>query len=181
MVKDLEAVRAIAATVDANTEPVAERQAAFAQLQSRYAKDASPVLVRMSEVMARWEPGLFVGEAALEAQVQAGASVPELPEDNLALERWFKLPKHHARHVHGRAHAGLGLVHHGPTLMLVLDAHHYRDGPLTREELQPYRAAMPPESQRAACARALVMRRARSAKNRPKLLAELEARYAAAR
>jgi hypothetical protein len=49
--------------------------------------------------------------------------------------------------------------------------------PFTVEDLLPYRAARPPTSQTEAMNRRKIMRKARSKKNRPILLAELERRY----
>ena len=34
-------------------------------------------------------------------------------EDNLDLERWFRLPKSHERRIHGRRHAGIWIVQDG--------------------------------------------------------------------
>ena len=100
-----------------------------------------------------------------------------LPADNLELERWFKLPKRHARHIHGRAHAGVRLVQEGPTLLPTLNAHELHPVPFAAEDLQAYRDAPMPACQRDALHRRKVMRHARSAKQRPRLLAELERRY----
>jgi hypothetical protein len=172
-------VREIAACVDPQTDPVAVREADFAALQAQCATHPDRVRQRMAGVMARWAPGLFVGEAALDVRA-ATEPVARLPDDNLGLERFFKLPKHHARHIHGRAHAGIALVQQGPTLVPVLDAHRGRDRPFTVAELRPYRGATVPASQRAAEHRGAIMRRARSVTQRPLLLAELEARHLAA-
>ena len=89
--------------------------------------------------------------------------------------RW--LPKQNARHTHGRAHAGIVLVHRGPTRLLALDAHREHPGPFSVDDLQPYRDATTPESQQRTLRRAGLMRRARSPVNRAALLADLEARY----
>ena len=97
--------------------------------------------------------------------------------DNLDLERWFRLPKSHERRIHGHRHAGVRIVQEGPTLLLALDAHVEHPGPFTAEDLLPYRAARPPTSQTEAVHRRKIMRKARSKKNRPVLLAELERRY----
>ena len=56
--------------------------------------------------------GLFVGEDTL-------ASI----NDNLDLERWFRVPKSHERRIHGHRHAGIRIVLEGPTLVHALDAH----------------------------------------------------------
>ena len=101
----------------------------------------------------------------------------EAPWDNLDLERWFRLPKGHERRIHGRKHAGVRLVQEGATLMPTLDAHKDRDEPFQAEELLGYKDAKPPSQEQEARHRRKVMRRARSKKQRPILLAELERRY----
>ena len=100
--------------------------------------------------------------------------------DNLDLERWFRLPKSHERRIHGHRHAGVRIVQEGPTLVLALDAHAAHPGPFTVDDLLPYRTAREPDCQRQAMDRRKIMRKARSKKKRPKLLAELERRYLAA-
>jgi len=127
--------------------------------------------------MGRWASGLFAGDEGFESAVDAGASRASLPEDNYALERWFRLPKHHERHIHGRAHVGMSLVQSGATRTLALDAHRHHPTPFTPVELAPYRKATMPAAQRAALDRGHIMRRGRSPTQRPQLLAELEARY----
>ena len=98
-------------------------------------------------------------------------------KDNLDLERWFRLPKSHERRIHGHRHAGVRIVQEGPTLILALDAHAAHPGTFTTEELLPYRRAREPLCQRDALTRRKIMRKARSKKKRPILLAELERRY----
>ena len=115
--------------------------------------------------------------AAFMVGLFAGGDVDGLPEDNLDLERWFRLPKGHERRIHGHHHAGVRLVQEGATLMPVLDAHRERAGPFTADELVRYRDAQPPVHERQALQRRKVMRQARSQKQRPHLLAELEQRY----
>lgn len=159
----------IAATVEVASASTEARRAEFEQLQTRCMASSTPRHQAMGELMLRWRPGLFVGESTT-------PGVPS-PEDNYELERWFKLPKQNARHTHGRAHAGIALVHRGPTRMLVLDAHREHPGPFGARDLLPYRHAAVPESQRLVLARAKIMRRARSPTSRPALLADLEARY----
>ena len=159
----------IAATVEVASRSTAARRAEFERLQARCLASSTRRHQAMGELMRRWMPGLFVGESAT-------PGVPS-PEDNYALERWFKLPKQNARHTHGRAHAGIALVHRGPTRMLVLDAHREHPGPFGVQELLPYRHAAVPATQRLVLARAKIMRRARSPTARPALLADLEARY----
>lgn len=123
----------------------------------------------MGRVMGSFQPGLFVG----------GEDTSQ-PRDNLDLERWFRQPKGHERHIHGRQHAGVRIVQEGPTLVHALDAHLRHPAPLTSRALLPYRDAQPPASQHQAITRRKIMRRARSETKRPLLLAELEQRYAEA-
>ena len=65
----------------------------------------------------------------------------------------------------------------GQSLLPALDAHTGHDGPFTAGDLQPYSNAQPPPAQKEALHRRKVMRKARSKKKRPLLLAELERRY----
>jgi hypothetical protein len=110
--------------------------------------------------------GLFVGAGKFE-QIT----------DNLDLERWFRLPKSHERRIHGHRHAGIRIVLEGPTLVHALDAHVAHPESFTVEDLLPYRAAQEPKCQKEALNRRKIMRKARSKKNRPILLADLEKRY----
>ncbi len=144
----------------------AERQAYFEELTERWAAESDPWAQDMAERMTRWQAGLFVGDDDL-----------GLPSDNLDLERWFKRVKGHERRIHGRAHAGVRIVQEGPTLVLTLDAHVLQAQPFAAEQLRPYRDAKMPECQRQALHRRTIMRRGRSKKQRPRLLAELERRY----
>lgn len=170
-------MRAVGAAVDAKTGPVAERQAAFETLRQESAAHSEEGRRRVGALMGRWASGLFAGDEGFESAVDAGASRASLPEDNYALERWFRLPKHHERHIHGRAHVGMSLVQSGATRTLALDAHRHHPTPFTPVELAPYRKATMPAAQRAALDRGHIMRRGRSPTQRPQLLAELEARY----
>ena len=120
----------------------------------------------MAKVMASFQPGLFAG------------GDPNFPQDNLGLERWFRLPKGHERRIHGRRHAGVRLVQEGATLAMALDAHLNHPEPFTTDDLLPYRLAQPPQSEQHAISRRKTMRRARSSKQLPILLDELEKRYA---
>ena len=110
--------------------------------------------------------GLFVGAEEYEA-IRA----------NLELERWFRLPKSHERRIHGHRHAGIRLVVDGPTLLPALDAHAAHPGPFTGDDLLRHRTAREPPCQTEARDRRTIMRKARSPKQRPLLLAELERRY----
>jgi hypothetical protein len=120
----------------------------------------------MAVVMTSFLAGLFVGEGTFE----------EI-RDTLDLERWFRLPKGHERRIHGHRHAGIRIVLEGPTLVHALDAHAAHPGPFTVEDLLPYRAAREPPCQARALTRRTIMRKARSPKQRPILLADLERRY----
>jgi hypothetical protein len=159
-------VEAIQATFDPDSGSCAQRQAQFQALQAQFQGSADPIRHHMGAVMASFAPGLFVG-----------GEDADLPWDNLDLERWFRQPKGHERRIHGHRHAGVRIVHEGPTLLLALDAHVEHPGPFTAEELRPYRSAPAPECQRQAMRRRTIMRRARSKTRRPLLLAELERRY----
>jgi hypothetical protein len=87
------------------------------------------------------------------------------------------LPKGHERRIHGRRHAGIRLVLAGPTLVPALDAHAAHPEPFTADDLLPYRTAQEPPCQSQALDRRKIMRKARSRKKRPALLADLERRY----
>jgi hypothetical protein len=135
-------------------------------LIERFGRGAGAIRSKMAGVMLSFLAGLFVGEGKFEAI-----------RDNLDQERWFRLPKSHERRIHGHRHAGIRIVQEGPTLVLALDAHVAHPGPLTVEDLLPYRTAREPPSQAQALDRRKIMRKARSAKTRPLLLADLERRY----
>jgi len=158
-------IQAIAQTLQPETGNVAHRQQQFGELEQRFIAQPDPIHQQMAKVMGSFQPGLFVGGDA------------DFAADNLDLERWFRLPKGHERRIHGHRHAGVRLVQEGPTLALALDAHLEHPEPFTPAELSPYRSAQPPPSQLDAIARRKTMRRARSKKQRPLLLSELEARY----
>ena len=121
----------------------------------------------MAQTMLSFYPGLFVGE-----------DDPVLPRDNLDLERFFRTPKGHERRIHGHAHAGVRIVQEGPTLIPTLDAHLRHPTPFTHHELRPYVQAEEPACQKESLHRRTIMRKARSKKNLPRLLKELEQRYA---
>jgi len=156
----------VAATLEPGTEDIMERQEKFEALIDRFEATEDPIRHGMAAVMLSFLAGLFVGEEEYEAI-----------KDNLDLERWFRLPKSHERRIHGRRHAGIRLVLEGATLVHALDAHASHPGPFTAEDLLPYRTAREPPCQTEARNRRTIMRRARSQKNRPLLLAELEQRY----
>ena len=62
-------------------------------------------------------------------------------------------------------------------MALALDAHHTHPEPFTVDDLFLHRTAREPECQMEAMCRRKIMRKARSKKRRPQLLAELEHRY----
>jgi hypothetical protein len=138
----------------------------FEGLIDRFSRTQDPVHRQMVRVMTSFLAGLFVGEGVLE-QIR----------DNLDLERWFRLPKSHERRIHGHRHAGIRIVLEGPTLVHALDAHVAHPEPFTADDLVPYRASREPTCQTQALNRRTIMRKARSPKKRPLLLAELERRY----
>lgn len=163
----VEDIKRVAQTLDATTGKVKQRQAVFADLHQQFASTtATAHQQQVAKLMASFEPGLFVGGDAA-----------DFPQDNLALERWFRLPKGHARRIHGRGHAGVRIVQEGPTLLPALNAHELHDQPFSAEALHRYRHSTPPPGQRGALHRRKLMRKARSKTKRPLLLADLERRY----
>jgi len=162
-------VEEVAATLDPATGDSTQRQAKFEELKARLEKARDPIHDHMVRLMIAFCGGLFAG----------GDEAAEFL-DNLDLERWFRLPKSHERRIHGHRHAGVRIVQEGPTLVLVLDAHHAHPEPLTAEDLLPYRTAQEPDCQREAMDRRKIMRKARSKMKRKVLLADLERRYLAA-
>ena len=164
--ESVEDIREIAATLVPGDQTRADRKEKFEELIDRFERTEDPIRLHMATVMLSFLAGLFVGEGTFE----------EI-KDNLDLERWFRLPKSHERRIHGHRHAGVRIVQDGPTLVLALDAHAAHPGPFTAEELLPYRMAQEPLCQRDALNRRKIMRKARSKKKRPILLAELERRY----
>ena len=163
---DVVELRLIYSTLDPDLGSTRSRKADFDEIAAGYRETPSPLHDHLAGVMERFAPGLFV---------DCGRC--NLPSDNLDLERWFRLPKGHQRRIHGHAHAGVRLVHEGPTLLVTLDAHRRHPGPFEANDLIPNRNAVLPLSQRDAEMRRKVMRRARSRKQRPILLADLERRY----
>lgn len=162
----VEVIRSVAATLDPAQGDCASRQARFTMLCEQLQASTDSVRQQMAKVLASFQPGLF-----------AGGDTADLPQDNLDLERWFRNPKGHERRIHGHRHAGVRIVLEGPALIHALDLHQRHPEPLSPADLLPYRHATPPPSQLQALARRSLMRRARSSKKRPFLLAELEARY----
>jgi hypothetical protein len=162
--QDLRAVESTLRPSDEATEE--ERQAQFVTLGQAWEASTDPVQQQFAKVRSNFAPGLFVGGEAA-----------DFPEDNVALERGCKRPKGHERRMHGRRHVGVRLVQQGPTLLLALDAPVHHEGPLTVDDLAPYRHSRVPASQQEALRRGKIMRKARSRKNRHDLLADLEKRY----
>jgi hypothetical protein len=156
----------VAATLEPGQADCAQRREKFAELTERFARTEDPIRQHMAKVMLSFVAGLFVGAGKFE----------EI-KDNLDLERWFRLPKSHERRIHGHRHAGVRIVLEGPTLVHALDAHAAHPQPFTVEDLLPYRTAEEPLCQRQALNRRKIMRKARSKKQRPILLADLERRY----
>jgi hypothetical protein len=159
-------IEEVAATLDPARGGSASRQADFEALLARLEGDDDPIHKQMAGLMDSFRPGLF-----------AGGDEIDRVQDNLDLERWFRLPKGHERRIHGHRHAGVRIVREGATMMLALDAHLNHPEMFSVADLLPYRSAREPECQRQAIHRHQVMRKARSKTKRPKLLAELERRY----
>jgi hypothetical protein len=159
-------VKRVASTLDPSKGSCQQRKRRFHRLKRRLNNSGEPVRMQMAVVMVAFSAGLF-----------CGAEVDQEIRDNLDLERWFRLPKGHERRIHGRRHAGVRLVQEGATLMPALDAHKDREEQFKPEELLDYKDAKPPKQEQEAMHRRKVMRRARSKKQRPILLAELERRY----
>ncbi len=162
----VEDIRKVATTLDPDRGPVKQRRASFRSLQRRFQRSDQPQRQAMAQTMNAFAPGLFVGE-----------DVPDFPRDNLDLERFFRCPKGHERHIHGHRHAGVRIVVEGPTLVVALDVHLHHPDPFHGADLQPYAEAPIPASQSQARQRHRVMRQARSPTQRPLLLDQLERRY----
>jgi hypothetical protein len=162
----VEVIAEVAATLEPGAEDITEREEKFEALIDRFEATEDPIRHHMAAVMLSFLDGLFVGEEWFEEVV-----------DNLDLERWFRLPKGHERRIHGHRHAGIRIVLEGSTLVHALDAHAAHPGPFTVDDLLPHRAAREPRCQDEALNRRKIMRKARSQKKRPLLLAELERRY----
>jgi hypothetical protein len=162
----VERLRAIDNVLDPTTGTSVTRRRRFNALAAKLRVSTDPTEQHMARLMGSFRPGLFAGGDDL-----------DLPADNLALERAFRLPKGHERRIHGRAHAGVRIVHRGPSLLLVLDAHTRHPERFSAADLAPWIHAQAPASQQECRRRRGIMRRARSRKKRPRLLADLELRY----
>ena len=150
----LQEIQRVAATLTPANGSATARQAQFTRLQEEFAGLDTPFYHHVAGVMASFTAGLFVG----------GDTLPCL-QDNLDLERWFRKPKGHERHIHGHRHAGVRIVQEGPTLLLALDAHVTHPAPFTADDLGPYQDASAPPCQVEALQRRKMMRKARSKKN----------------
>ena len=165
----MEEIIKVWAALDPTSGPSDQRRVDFATLRDRLGAEADPIRQQMATVMRSFEPGLFVG-----------GDEPDLPRDNLDLERWFRQPKGHERRIHGHRHAGVRIVQEGPTLVLALDAHLTHPEPFDeRRPASLQRRPNLPRHQLESIHRRKVMRKARSKKKRGPLLAELERRYLA--
>jgi hypothetical protein len=162
----VEDLKEIDATLDPKQGSCARRKEKFVTLVSHFQDKTDEIHQHFATIMLSFLAGLFIG----------GAKFAKI-RDNLDLERWFRLPKSHERRIHGHRHAGVRIVQEGPTQVHALDAHASHPGLFNAEDLLPYRAARPPTSQTEAVSRRKIMKKARSKKNRPVLLAELERRY----
>ena len=127
----VETIRQVDTTLDPASDGWVQRKRRYNALGRNLLEDEDSICQQMGRVMASFKKGLFVG---------GGRS--DLPRDNLALERWFRLPKGHERRIHGRCHAGVRIVQEGATMLLALDAHRHHPQPFTAEELRPYRDAL---------------------------------------
>lgn len=159
-------LRIVYDAMDPATGSAKQRQSRFQDICDEVRHSIDPIRVKMAEMMTAWKPGLF-----------AGGERFKRVQDNLDLERWFRLPKAHERKIHGRQHAGVRIVQEGPSLILTLDAHHSHKRPFTEEELRPYIGAKPTLDELQAVERRKIMRRAASRKGRVGLLNDLEDDY----
>jgi hypothetical protein len=166
--QDVAIIQEVAATLDPTQGPSAARERDFDAILRRLEGDHGAISQHLANLMASFRTGLFAGGDDL-------ASV----QDNLDLERWFRIAKGHERRIHGHRHAGVRIVQEGATQVHALDAHRTHPDPFGVEDLLPYRSAREPACQRQAIHRRSMMRKVRSKTKRPKLLEELERRYLA--
>jgi hypothetical protein len=92
-------IREVAATLDPTTGRSAARQDDFDAILSRLEGDGDAAHEHMANLMGSFRPGLFAGGDDLAAV-----------QDNLDLERWFRVAKGHERRIHGHRHAGVRVV-----------------------------------------------------------------------
>ena len=123
----------VAATLNPEAGRSPQRQSDFDAILEGLGGDEDPIHEQMAGVMRSFRAGLF-----------AGGDVVDDVQDNLDLERWFRLPKGHERRIHGHRHAGVRIVQEGPTLVHALDGHHAHPGPFAVDDLLPYRSAREP-------------------------------------
>jgi hypothetical protein len=97
-------VRAIQETLEPIRGSCSVREQRFEILRDQLRSSDDLVQRQMGAVMASFQVGLFVG-----------GNDADMPRDNLDLERWFRQPKGHERHIHGHKHAGVRIVQEGPT------------------------------------------------------------------
>jgi hypothetical protein len=162
----VEEIKKVSLTLDPTSGDCQQRRKKFRKLMRRFRRTPDPIHEHMARLMIAFCVGLFAGGDGL-AEIQ----------DNLDLERFFRLPKSHERRIHGHRHAGVRIVQEGPTLVLALDAHGIHPEQFSVEDLWPYRGARAPACQRQAMDRRKIMRKARSKKQRVELLEDLERRY----
>ena len=121
----------------------------------------------MATLMISFLAGLFVGQGKFE----------EI-KDNLDLERWFRLPKSHERRDPRSSPRGdSDRPRRADVSPRTGRTRIGQSGPFTADDLLPYRTAREPPCQREALNQRKIMKKARSKKKRPILLAELERRY----
>lgn len=163
----VEEVKKVNETLDPVTGKMDERKEKFEQLMHDFQKKEESTYQHMGKLMKSFLPGLFTGDDNL-----------DFPRDNLDLERFFRIPKGHERRIHGHRHAGIRIVIEGAMLLPTLDAHQKHQGLFSKEELLPFvKKNKIPQTQKEAENRRKTMRKARSKKQRPNLLKELETRY----
>jgi len=157
--EEVKEIGEVAGTLNKQAGTLRQRKGRYNRLLREYRSKGGEFYAHLAQTMAGWGVGLFVGVRGQEA-VSA-------PQDNLDLERWFRMPRGHERRIHGHRHAGVRIVQEGPTLLLVLNAHEAHPEPFTAQDLLPYRHAQAPADQLQAIQRRKIMRCARSPKNDP--------------
>ncbi|MGF1581073.1 MAG: hypothetical protein ACFCD0_17040 [Gemmataceae bacterium] len=85
--------------MDPTSNPWCKRKQLYKAISRELALAEDAISQQMSRVMMSFQDGLFVGGGRC-----------DVSRDNLALERWFRLPKGHERRIHGRSHAGVRIV-----------------------------------------------------------------------
>lgn len=159
-------IRKVYECLDPKTGNQDKRRIVFESLREGLEKSDDEIRLSIAGIMKRFAPGLFVG-----------GDDPDLPRDNLDLERFFKTPKGHERRIHGHRHAGIRIVNEGPTLLPTLDAHLHHCDPFNVSDLLPYVDSQVPKAQQDSKARKKKMRKARSTKRRGPFLKSLKTLY----